>query len=102
MSRFLACLTVVLLLCISLFGPAFETVDHWDNFPQSGDDIVLSLICLVACVGAMLVVALLTVRVVSPAATGCSLLPTISETSLRAPSHGESASCHFPVLSLRI
>lgn len=48
---------VVLLLIVLLHvgGPMFETVDEWDNFPQSGNDYVLSLLTVVLCLGLMLV-----------------------------------------------
>lgn len=32
---------LVLLAAVCISGPLFETVDHWDQFPQSGNDIVL-------------------------------------------------------------
>ena len=35
---------VILLLLVSLCSPFFELVDHWDSFPQSGNDIVLGVI----------------------------------------------------------
>lgn len=36
-------IALVLLLGISISGPFFEAVDHWDNFPQSGNDIILTI-----------------------------------------------------------
>lgn len=49
--------TIIILLAILLFllfaGPLFETVDHWDNFPQTGNDTVLSFVMLVTCMGAV-------------------------------------------------
>src|SRR5215471_7296589 len=40
---FAACLLVCLL------GPVFEHFDRWDNFPQSGQDIILTLVaCCIA------------------------------------------------------
>lgn len=44
---------LAILLLFILAGPLFETVDHWDNFPQTGNDTVLSLVMLVTCVGAV-------------------------------------------------
>lgn len=44
---------VLLLFATYLCGPAFETVDHWDHFPQSGNDIVLNLAAFAICLGAV-------------------------------------------------
>lgn len=41
----------MVLLLAYLCGPAFETVDHWDHFPQSGNDIVLNVVCFAICLG---------------------------------------------------
>lgn len=48
MRRLLATVVLILLLAVCMFGPLFETVDHWDQFPQSGNDIVLSIVLAVA------------------------------------------------------
>jgi len=49
--------TIIILLAILLFlvfaGPLFETVDHWDNIPQTGNDTVLTLILVVSFIGAI-------------------------------------------------
>ena len=42
---------VILLLATYLCGPAFESVDHWDHFPQSGNDIVLNFVAIAVCFG---------------------------------------------------
>jgi hypothetical protein len=55
---------VVLLLVTYLFGPAFESIDHWDHFPQSGNDIVLNVIALAACLGAVAVLSRFVVSLV--------------------------------------
>ena len=44
MRRLLATVVLILLLAVCMFGPLFETVDHWDQFPQSGNDIVLTIV----------------------------------------------------------
>jgi hypothetical protein len=48
--------TIIILLAILLFlivtGPLFETVDHWDNIPKTGNDTVLTLILVVSWIGA--------------------------------------------------
>lgn len=46
---------VLLLLTIFLFAPVYEHFDHWDSFPQGGDDSVLSLIAVVTFCGIVLV-----------------------------------------------
>ncbi len=43
MHRTAILLTVVLLLGVGLCGPAFQNVDPWDHFPDSGDSLVLIL-----------------------------------------------------------
>lgn len=43
---------LVLLLAAHLAGPLFETVDHWDHFPQKPDDIVLSITGALTLLGA--------------------------------------------------
>lgn len=47
MRRVSVLIALVLLLGIYISGPFFESVDHWDNFPQSGNDIVLTLVVAV-------------------------------------------------------
>ena len=44
MRRVLFLIALVLLIGIYISGPFFEVVDHWDNFPQSGNDIILTLV----------------------------------------------------------
>ena len=44
MRRFSVIVVLVLLVAVYISGPLFETVDHWDQFPQSGNDIVLSIV----------------------------------------------------------
>lgn len=50
----LCLIVIVLVLFIYLFAPAFETVDHWDQGPISGNDIVLNLTAVVFCLAAVL------------------------------------------------
>ncbi|MBA3915308.1 MAG: hypothetical protein H0X25_15940 [Acidobacteriales bacterium] len=47
-------IAIVLVLGIYLFAPAFESVDHWDQGPISGNDIVLNLTAVVFCAAAVL------------------------------------------------
>lgn len=44
MRRVLFLIALLLLLGTYVSGPFFEAVDHWDNFPQSGNDIILTLV----------------------------------------------------------
>jgi hypothetical protein len=44
-------LLLLLLLLIHLTGPLFETVDHWDDFAQGGDDLVLSVLSVIVGLG---------------------------------------------------
>ena len=44
----------MVVLGIYLFAPAFESVDHWDQGPLSGNDIVLNLAAVVFCLAAVL------------------------------------------------
>jgi len=53
MQRRFCQVAVVLLLATYLCGPAFESVDHWDHFPQSGNDIILNILGIAACLGAV-------------------------------------------------
>ncbi|MBA3915238.1 MAG: hypothetical protein H0X25_15590 [Acidobacteriales bacterium] len=46
-----------MLLAIFLLAPVYETFDHWDGFPQSGNDTVLNLIAAVTFCGVVLVAA---------------------------------------------
>lgn len=50
---------LLLLLLVHLAGAPFETVDHWDNFAQGGDDLVLSVLSVVAGLGLTLAIAYL-------------------------------------------
>ncbi|MDQ2947417.1 MAG: hypothetical protein M3Y27_16030 [Acidobacteriota bacterium] len=49
--------TIIILLAILLFlifvGPLFETVDHWDNIPKTGNGTVLTLVLVVSWIGAI-------------------------------------------------
>lgn len=44
MRRVLVMVVLVLLVVAYISGPLFETVDHWDQGPQSGNDIVLAVV----------------------------------------------------------
>jgi drug/metabolite transporter (DMT)-like permease len=52
MHRWLAWILLFLVLAIFLAGPVFEHFDHWDNFPQSGNDILLTVIAVLVCLAA--------------------------------------------------
>lgn len=44
-------LAVALLVIVLLLAPLFETIDRWDGFPQSGNDIVLTVLAALAVFG---------------------------------------------------
>lgn len=54
MRRKIAVIVLVLVVAIFLAGPVFEHFDRWDHFPQSGNDILLTLVAVVVCLGAAL------------------------------------------------
>lgn len=56
-KRRIAQIVVLLLLTIFLVAPVYEHFDHWDGFPRSGDDTVLSLVAVVTFCGVILVAA---------------------------------------------
>jgi len=58
-------IVLVLLLGIVVCGPLFETVDHWDHFPQHQDDLVLTLTVVVAFFGAWFLLTPVAVAVLS-------------------------------------
>ena len=41
----------MLLVLVSFSLPFVELVDHWDNFPQSGNETILSIVCFLAIAG---------------------------------------------------
>lgn len=47
-------LAILLLVLVHVGGAMFETLDEWDNFPQSGNDFVLSFLAVIVCLGLML------------------------------------------------
>lgn len=46
-------IAVLFLLATYLCAPAFERIDHWDHFPQSGNDIVHNVVGFAVCLGAV-------------------------------------------------
>ncbi len=50
-------LVILLLLTVFLLAPVYEHFDHWDGFPRSGDDTVLSLVAIVTFCGVVLIAA---------------------------------------------
>lgn len=47
-------LIVTSLIAVCVLSSAFEPFDHWDKFPQSGHDIVLSIVAFLAMLGMVL------------------------------------------------
>lgn len=52
MRRRFAWIALLLVFVLFLGGPVFEHFDHWDHFPQSGNDILLTLVTAVICIAA--------------------------------------------------
>lgn len=50
-KRWTGRIVILLLLAIVVLAPIYETFDHWDGFPGSGDDTVLNLIAAVTFCG---------------------------------------------------
>lgn len=63
MPRSLILCAVLFLLCCVFLGAVFEFFDHWDGFPRSGNDIVLTFTCVALCLGLNLASALLTIAI---------------------------------------
>lgn len=88
---------LVLLLGVILSAPFVELVDHWDNFPQSGNDTILSIVCFLVIAG----IAFVLVRSSSTPET--KTLPQTSFASLQyVPSLNPHSLLCSPPLSLRI
>ncbi len=101
--RRLVQIALLLLLLIHLGGPPFETVDHWDQFAQGGDDFVLSVLRVAVGLGLTVVLALflLWIFLVLIAKSVLSLIPLRRDAGayLGAPRPAPFAS---PPLPLRI
>ena len=52
MRRRVALILVFLAVVLLLGGPLFEHFDHWDGFPQSGNDFLLAVIAVLVCLAA--------------------------------------------------
>jgi hypothetical protein len=71
-------LALVLLLVVYLCAPLFESVDHWDHFPQSGHDIVLTVLGVALCLGIALTLMRTVFRVIATKLATCGLLVAAS------------------------
>ena len=69
---------LVLLLGVWLGGPALENVDPWDIFPDTGDNIIVTLTAAAACLGAILCLALLISGLLQPASCAVWALPALA------------------------
>ena len=74
-------LAVVLLLVVYLCAPLFELVDHWDHFPQSGHDIVLTILGVALCLGIALTLMRTGFRVIATKLASCGLLVAASSST---------------------
>jgi hypothetical protein len=102
MRRRLIPIALALLAVVYLCGPAFEAVDHWDQFPRSGNDLVLASVSVLLCLGATLAVTLAVGKLfcqMERALTCCLVCPSIAATWSR---EGYSRSHNPQPLALRI
>lgn len=96
--------TVLLFLAVVIFlsGPVFEHFDRWDHFPQSGNDILLTLVAVVICIAA----AVSLIREFEQTSTTSSALPPKENSPRHSPATQEkcshSDSLGFPATPLRI
>jgi hypothetical protein len=96
-------IALLLLLLVHLAGAPFETIDRWDQFAQGGNDLVLSVLSVVAGLGLTLVMACLLRlalwAVLVKRRLGLVVLPQVAEAFLKA---SRPAPFTSPPLSLRI
>ena len=96
-------IALLLLVLIPVGGAVFETFDHWDQAAEGGDDLVLSVLGVVAGLALTLLAGfLLRVAVVSSLANSwlpLVLLPLKTASSMET---GPPAPCESPPLALRI
>jgi len=78
MRRGLRNFACVLLAIPYLFGPFFEAVDRWDSFPQSGNDIVLTVTAIAICFGLVFALVRVCGRLFNRSSVAISTLPKLS------------------------
>src|SRR5260370_16448359 len=78
MRRSLRNLACVLLAIPYLFGPFFETVDRWASFPQSGNDIVLTVTAIAICFGLVFALFRVCGRLINRSSVAISTLQPLS------------------------
>ena len=66
-KRALFRLVLIGLLLIWLGGPFLNGIDPWDAFPDTGDNFILLLTVGSVCIGLMLDLAMLAIRLLRPA-----------------------------------
>ena len=96
-------ITVLLLLLIPVCGAVFETFDHWDQAAAGGDDLVLSVLGVVAGLALTLLAGFL-VRLAVVSSLANSWLPLVL-LPLKAASFveaGRPVPCESPPFALRI
>lgn len=102
MRRGLICATLFLLLAVQFSAPLFETIDRWDGFPQSGNDLELGVIAALASFGVVLL---------TPVLLRCTTSPTGRRPQAPVRTHASTVAAHelsepphlnFPPLALRV
>lgn len=89
MRRRFAWIALLLVFAIFLGGPLFEHFDRWDHFPQSGNDILLTLVAVVICLAA----AVSLIRESEQTSTTSSDLPPKETSPRHRPTAREKCSC---------
>lgn len=84
---------VILLLLVYLCAPLFESVDHWDHFPRSGHDIVLTVLGAALCLGITLALMGMVLRAIGAGLATRSLVCSPSGSLNRS-------TFHFPPVAL--
>jgi hypothetical protein len=84
MRRRLAWILLFSMLAIFIAGPLFEHFDHWDNFPQSGNDILLTVIAVLVCLAAA-VSLIRKLALISSGHSDSAVLPPITRSAQHQP-----------------
>ena len=94
MRHVLTIAALVLLVAVCISGPLFEAFDHWDQFPQSGNDTLLTIVLVLTLFALCLCATLKFVRIVSSisrAAKADAAVTKIRNVFLPRPPQGTSS-----------